>query len=905
MNKLQIVSSYIDVSPNEYVTKFSINRNFIKLIDNDNDISKHISESGTTDVVQSFVSGKTYLAGSYIFYKTTQQSQGLYLLESLKTTNIAPTTIKNSANELIVVNSEDWKIVGIPSTIDRNPVDIALEYVETATSSFISAHQHNVDLSAHPTEELGLSSSTIAFTTFENISDDRNTLFYPNTLKSLTPDNTIVGGYMRKWDNGLLEYDLIFRVGYFGDNTDTGYQILSANNLIASQANYNGLYFKNSDDLRIFAQGDDYYVIADKTKQVNLNTNVNSFYGQITFPEQFKDLNYMCFTSNLKTLESEAKSVANIVLQKSTYDDRLLIDGLALEGVKENASTIAKFVIPKQLKTFKSYSLAGLYEENQYPVQVEIDKDSDLVNVEEYTFAESQMRKLTIPKNVRCIGKYAFSGCSYLTSIDFYISKDLAKQPIVDFDVFQNCGALSSINLHYVSDNTPLFGASIDDERNIAYRNDYDLSVKFMNADYRKYFGIESNVAINIIDEAEVPRFAVKDNTDALMCQPISLTQQDATRELQLIDIIQPLLISSDSENSTLTINPQINDVQSFVDAIATAKSLQKSNNVLAAKQKSRMLFSADSTAQSSDYDDSMFMFNADKTQICGYTAEFSCKEHKFDLNDNYFSSITAISKDAFKSCTLFSELSCKPNLLIETGAFEAIDLDCVDIDLRGNTLISRSSFKNANIGRMNFRNLLASTKTQSGLQYNGFSVAALSDIVVTGNVCSVYFSDVSADAFISHMTDEKLSSRTDLSIYQENVAGFPDKTYITVNNGSVYIHRKAVDSDFSLYDVSYLLISGTEVTGTRKHSITDDTIHIPEFITKIDNVALTNLTVTRCKLDVPNSVTSLGNQCFVCSGTYDYTFSKVNFAEGFAPEYCGNNIFDISSQLSNITVNI
>ena len=105
-------------------------------------------------------------------------------------------------------------------------------------------------------------------------------------------------------------------------------------------------------------------MIADKTKQVNLNTNVNSYYGQITFPEEFKDLNYMCFASNVKTLESEAKSVANVVLKKSTYDERLIIDGLALEGVKDGASTIAKLVVPKQLKTLKAYSLAGLYEEN-------------------------------------------------------------------------------------------------------------------------------------------------------------------------------------------------------------------------------------------------------------------------------------------------------------------------------------------------------------------------------------------------------------------------------------------------------------------------------------------------------------------------------------------------------------
>ena len=39
MSTVDIISSHVDVSPNEYVTKFSINRNFLKLVENDKTLS--------------------------------------------------------------------------------------------------------------------------------------------------------------------------------------------------------------------------------------------------------------------------------------------------------------------------------------------------------------------------------------------------------------------------------------------------------------------------------------------------------------------------------------------------------------------------------------------------------------------------------------------------------------------------------------------------------------------------------------------------------------------------------------------------------------------------------------------------------------------------------------------------
>ena len=97
-------------------------------------------------------------------------------------------------------------------------------------------------MSAHPTRKLSLTDSSKLFTTIENIKEDRSKFFYPGYLESMIADDTTYYGYMRKWDNGLLEYDLTFRLGYISSDAD-GLDLLSANNLVVKHRNRNFLYF--------------------------------------------------------------------------------------------------------------------------------------------------------------------------------------------------------------------------------------------------------------------------------------------------------------------------------------------------------------------------------------------------------------------------------------------------------------------------------------------------------------------------------------------------------------------------------------------------------------------------------------------------------------------------------------
>ena len=71
---VDLLSSHIDVAPIEYVTKYSINRNFLKLVKNDEMLSRAIDAKLDEGKVHSFIDGKTYKAGDCVFYKVSDES---------------------------------------------------------------------------------------------------------------------------------------------------------------------------------------------------------------------------------------------------------------------------------------------------------------------------------------------------------------------------------------------------------------------------------------------------------------------------------------------------------------------------------------------------------------------------------------------------------------------------------------------------------------------------------------------------------------------------------------------------------------------------------------------------------------------------------------------------------------
>ena len=67
-------------------------------------------------------------------------------------------------------------------------------------------------------------------------------------MKNVSTDDAIIDGSCRWYDNGLLEYDIVFRLGYMGykeidDEYHISADILSCNNLTFVGSTNNDKYF--------------------------------------------------------------------------------------------------------------------------------------------------------------------------------------------------------------------------------------------------------------------------------------------------------------------------------------------------------------------------------------------------------------------------------------------------------------------------------------------------------------------------------------------------------------------------------------------------------------------------------------------------------------------------------------
>ena len=501
------VSSYIDIAPNEYVTKYSFNRNFEKLLSNDYWLyEKYGIHSDDELNIQTYNKLRTYDAGEIVFYKIQKSDTKFYMLSSIQGPNThKPTVRKNlQTNELYVINSDWWVIVGAKDTSKGTslPKDDADQYVNESRLSFQSNHELETDdPSAHPTGELGLQKSEKVFKSMENIDPDRKKVFYPSYLQSLVADQTILAGYMRKWDNGLLEYDMTFRLGYLSTDQQ-GLDILSANNFIAEKTPNNFLYFKNAADYSIFNIKSENFSTTPRSKQLNLNDSINAYVGKIEFPEHFKDLNYMVFTSNMKCLETEAYSLHNDIIED--YDARLIIDGLALAGIAKDAAFTRPCTIPNQIVNIKSYALANIEQVENLPVVFNMSPwESNLVNINAYAFFGTGIETIDIPASVRYIGPHAFENCTALTCVNFYVYRnDIHNQVRIDRRAFSS--SVKRVNIYYKQKAS--FGAAqpiVEPSHEDAFLNDIDLYNKiYGNPDYRVWIGFPYDVQVRMYEES-------------------------------------------------------------------------------------------------------------------------------------------------------------------------------------------------------------------------------------------------------------------------------------------------------------------------------------------------------------------------------------------------------------------
>ena len=149
-------------------------------------------------------------------------------------------------------------------------------------------------------------------TDLKNIDPDRPGFHFPGHTYTIGETNTILGGQCRRWDCGLLEYTIEFKLGtdeevvdsYNDDGSIRRLDQIDVNYLnlrqrvVMSDDNYNydnSDYYLDDDDATIFKIPDGDTSGVNDILQVNVDKRINTLQGTIRFPEPFIDTNYAIF----------------------------------------------------------------------------------------------------------------------------------------------------------------------------------------------------------------------------------------------------------------------------------------------------------------------------------------------------------------------------------------------------------------------------------------------------------------------------------------------------------------------------------------------------------------------------------------------------------------------------------
>lgn len=251
-----------DVTGNEPMTRASFNRNFRRLLENDLAIDKHQQDFSNVARIRAFVEGQSYSKNETVWFREYNDTTGdidLYILKSLSDGNTA-----TPKRELMVDGTESFagsgwsdqcKFSSLYNTYLGRYVEERLSHDITYGHDQSDEYHHFGTLSSVQEYETKVMKSDLM-----NRNPDRTRIIFPYETVNLKPDNVIVGGFYRKWDNGLLEYDIRYRVGYVDSETIEANALSIENSygvdipLSSDEYQENRKYFMEDSDYEIFQQ---------------------------------------------------------------------------------------------------------------------------------------------------------------------------------------------------------------------------------------------------------------------------------------------------------------------------------------------------------------------------------------------------------------------------------------------------------------------------------------------------------------------------------------------------------------------------------------------------------------------------------------------------------------------------
>ena len=313
-------SPTVRVAVDELISRYTVNRNIDRLVRNDAMLASACQSMLDDLPVVEYVegSGHLYKFNDLIWYRNKKNYSELYLLKCLYDGNkYSPQLAIDNPNSF---GDPDFEKFGWS---DQNEyLDSMIRTVQHTIDTEVQGNidSHGVDPDYHrfgavSTDENSADyyANKILLRDLRNISPNRSTVFYPYITGHFS-DDVIADGTYRVWDNGLLELNIIFRVG----NVDprAAVQQMTCNNQ-QIQMKYSDdptdiKYFDNSPYFLNSASGGIFKGSYGQTSRIgniiqrNRNDYVNAYFADIEFPtityggvaiQGFVDTNYMIFSN--------------------------------------------------------------------------------------------------------------------------------------------------------------------------------------------------------------------------------------------------------------------------------------------------------------------------------------------------------------------------------------------------------------------------------------------------------------------------------------------------------------------------------------------------------------------------------------------------------------------------------
>lgn len=330
----------LDVASNEHATKYSAQRIFNRLLENDRLLEEFYNNVFGNAQIYQYQYGTEYSYNDLVWFVDKNKDLSVLRFNRTSTKSLDAKfrnlnawtrySYVNGALQYISPARYGW--------VDLNPeIDILKDFgLDKAINTFLMRRfkQHTEDETKHPYGKIFYSGQLttdiekkIARSDLANVNPHRENTFFPYHTFYLNPskDDPIMSGNCRRYDNGLLEYDLVFRLSYAGNQlVDSEYgiysDVLSANMLDLGKNNMDQSYYLTFNDAAILMPKGIYVGEADigETVQRNRNDYVNVYSAYIDFADKitnnpygldvkFKDASsYMIFSSDIMCQDNDS-----------------------------------------------------------------------------------------------------------------------------------------------------------------------------------------------------------------------------------------------------------------------------------------------------------------------------------------------------------------------------------------------------------------------------------------------------------------------------------------------------------------------------------------------------------------------------------------------------------------------